>query len=319
MLDKDKYDLFCKEVKEVPVFSRNWWLDAVCGSGNWDVVLVERGEEIVAAMPFSLEKKFGLKVSKMPPLTQTLGVWIKYPQGQKYASRLSYEKEIFTEIIEKMPKFDIFEQNFHYTVTNWLPFYWKGFSQTTRYTYIIEGLADLDYVFSEFKSNVRNKIRKAEKIVVPSEKVTLEEFYALNRKTFHRQKKKVPYGIDLLRRMDDALRKRGRRRVFGAIDEEGRLHSALYLIWDDTAAYVHMVGEDPGLRSSGAGILLLWEAIKFTANTLKLEVFDFEGSMLEPVEEVRRAFGARQTPYFTISKIDLPLIFKMLYLLFRDK
>jgi hypothetical protein len=31
-------------------------------------------------------------------------------------------------------------------------------------------------------------------------------------------------------------------------------------------------------------------------------VFDFEGSMLEPIEHFVRAFGGRQTPYFSVSK-----------------
>ena len=36
--------------------------------------------------------------------------------------------------------------------------------------------------------------------------------------------------------------------------------------------------------------------------------FDFEGSMVEPIERFCRAFGARQTPYFTISKGRSPVI-----------
>lgn len=37
--------------------------------------------------------------------------------------------------IDNLPKFDYFNMNFHYSITNWLPFYWRGFKQTTRYTY----------------------------------------------------------------------------------------------------------------------------------------------------------------------------------------
>lgn len=69
-----------------------------------------------------------------------------------------------------------------------------------------------------------------------------------------------------------------------------------------------MGGEDPELRNSGAGILLIWEAMKFTFEVLKLNRFDFEGSMLEPVERVRRDFGAIQTPYFAISKSNSKLL-----------
>ena len=63
---------------------------------------------------------------------------------------------------------------------------------------------------------------------------------------------------------------------------------------------------DPELSHSGATSYLTWEAIKFAATVTN--TFDFEGSMLEPVERFVRAFGARQKPYFEISKIKaLPL------------
>ena len=58
---------------------------------------------------------------------------------------------------------DTFQQKFLPDFTNWLPFYWNGFEQTTRYTYIIEDLVDTEKVFKDFKENIRREIRKAEK------------------------------------------------------------------------------------------------------------------------------------------------------------
>jgi hypothetical protein len=65
---------------------------------------------------------------------------------------------------------------------------------------------------------------------------------------------------------------------------------------------LHLVGEDPALRKSGAGIRLIWEAIKFTSQELGLDRLDFEGSMIEGVEQVRRDCGARQKAYFTLMR-----------------
>ena len=31
-------------------------------------------------------------------------------------------------------------QNFHYGITDWLPFYWEGYRQTTRYTYMLKDI-----------------------------------------------------------------------------------------------------------------------------------------------------------------------------------
>jgi len=119
--------------------------------------VIEKNSNIIGAMPYYMIKKNGFKMIKMPPLTQTMGPWVKYPPNQKYANRLSLEKEVYSEIIKKLPYFDSFSQNYNYRVTNWLPFYWADFQQTTRYTYIIENLNNLNEVLSRFKDNMRIK------------------------------------------------------------------------------------------------------------------------------------------------------------------
>ena len=160
MVAKEKYRKLCITEPSIPIFSKDWWLDAVCGKDNWDVVVIEKGGQVIATMPFYLVKKYGMSMITMPKLTQTMGPWIKYPPNQKYTSRLSFEKRIMIDLINGLPHFDSFSQNFHYSITNWLPFYWHGFKQTTRYTYVIEDLKDLEEVVSRFKGNMRNKIRK---------------------------------------------------------------------------------------------------------------------------------------------------------------
>ena len=60
-----------------------------------------------------------------------------------------------------------------------------------------------------------------------------------------------------------------------------------------------MGGGNPTLRNSGATSLCMWEAIKLASTVTK--VFDFEGSMIEPIERFFRGFGAMQKPYFAIT------------------
>jgi len=310
MTNKEKYREFCKKEKDIPIFSKDWWLDSVCGVDNWDVVLVEKGGQIWASWPYLLKKKFIFKISTMPPLTQTLGIYIKYPEGQKYHNKLSWEKEIINELIEKFPKVDFFSQNFHFSFTNWLPFYWKGFCQTTRYTYIIKDLIlkTEEDILSNIDSSYRNKIKKASKTIKIKDDLNIDEFYEINKKTFLRQNLNIPYNFNFLKNHDEILKEKNRRKIFYAIDSNGNIHSSLYLTWDDFSSYVHMVGEDPELRKSGAGILLLFESIMFTKKVLKLSEFNFEGSMIENIEIVRRSFGAIQKPYFNISKINSKLL-----------
>jgi hypothetical protein len=181
MTNKQKYREFCKKEKNIPIFSKDWWFDAVCGEDNWDVIIVEKGGEIWATMPYCIKKKFGFTLITMPLLTQTLGPYIKYTKNQKYYKKLSWEKEIMNALIEQLPKFDYFLQNWHYSVTNWLPFYWRGFKQNTRYTYIVENL-NIEELEKNFETDVRRKAIKAGVEVLESNDI--KKFYVLNKMTF---------------------------------------------------------------------------------------------------------------------------------------
>lgn len=294
-------------MNDIPIFSQDWWLDIVSINGDWDVVLAEKGGEIVGSMPYYVTKNnLGFKAVVMPPLTQSMGPWLKYPEGQKYTTRLGYEKKIMTELINKLPSFDYFSQNFNYSVTNWLPFYWKGFNQTTKYTYLLEDLNDLEAVFKNFRENVKTDIRKAEKTVKVLSDDNIESTYAIIKKTFDRRKIRTPFSPELLTALDKKCAQHADRKIYVAEDEQGGKHAAIYLVCDARSVYYLLGGGDPDLRKSGATSLLLWEAIRFAASRgLK---FDFEGSMEETIERFFRAFGATQKPYFKITKCKRPFL-----------
>lgn len=306
MTNTDKYRKLCEQESSIPIFSQAWWLDSVAGE-NWDVVIVEKGNEIHASMPFLLKKKYGVTIITQPALTQNLGPWLR-PSDAKYAKRLSREKELMNQLISQLPKHHHFQQNWHFSRENWLPFYWHGFSQYTRYTYQLTSLNDLERVMSGFQENIRREIKKASgraKITVV-EDASLDEFIELNRLVFSRQGMRMPCSPAFIRKIDDAASERGQRKIFIAKDELGTPHAGLYLIWDNDSAYYLMGGGDPKLRSSGATSLCMWKAIQFASTVSKS--FDFEGSMIEPIERFFRAFGAKQVPYFHISKTPSRLL-----------
>lgn len=312
MKNIELYRQLCEREPSIPLFSQAWWLDSVAGKDEWDVVLVEDGGEIVASMPFTIKRAYGFTIISQPILTQNLGPWLKSSDA-KYSRRLSLQKKRIQGLFAQLPAFDHFQQNWHSEITNWLPVYWLGFQQTTRYTYAITELSNLNAVLSDFDSSYRNKIKKASKIVEVKEDLSIEKFYQINALTFSRQNAVVPYTLEFLKKHDQVLAQKKKRKILYA-EAEGKIHSALYLTWDANSSYVHMVGEDPDLRNSGAGILLIWEAIQYTAKSLGLNKFDFEGSMLETVEPVRRDCGGIQIPYFTITKTPSRILKTALFL-----
>ncbi len=312
MTKKAQYRQFCEEEKTIPIFSQPWHLDSVCFDGEWDVILVEKGGQIAASMPYFIKQKGPFKHIAMPWLTKMLGPYIvpKFKGGKK-------EQSIVKALIEQLPEVAHFNQNLHYSIKDWLPFYWKGYQQTTYYSYSISGLQDLDSVFKNFDSDYRNnKIKKAKELVTVSHEGTVEDFYRIMKMSFDRQNTKLAIPLDFLKKYDQVLVENKSRELFFARDEEGRIHSAIYLVWDKERAYYHIAGDDPELRNSGAGILLVWEAIQYSSQVLGLDIFDFEGSMIPGVTKVRRNFGAKQEAFFNIERFD-SVLFRLLRFLKR--
>ncbi|NEP55948.1 MAG: GNAT family N-acetyltransferase [Symploca sp. SIO2G7] len=289
------------KIKEVNcIFQQPWWLESVAPNA-WDAVEVKRNGDLIARMPYAITRKNGLKLLTMPKLTQTLGPWLTLSTA-KYAKQLGQQKDLMTSLISQLPHYDYFCQNFHYSVTNWLPFYWKGFHQTSYYTYCLDRLDDLEKVWSESQENIRTDIRKARKQVTVRTDLGVDDFLCVNALTFKRQGKPLPYSSKLVQRLDTACLEYQARKIFFAEDIQGRIHAAIYIVWDENSAYYLMGGADPELRNSGATSLLMWEAIQFAATVTKK--FDFEGSMIESVERFFRAFGARQIPYFQVTDMS---------------
>lgn len=305
---RERYRQLCASEASIPLFCQAWWLDAVAGDA-WDVVLYEKDNTVLGSMPFVLKKKVGLNLLAMPTLTQHLGPWVR-PTTGKIAKRLAYEKNVLAELASLIlaRKFDHFDSSWSYTQRNWLPFYWAGFKQSTRYTYALEDLSCQDALWTQFQDNIRGDIRKAEgrfKLKVRTD-LTAEDFFKLNNLVFERQGMAVPYSLDLVQRIDAACADRNARTIFIAEDEDGRRHAGVYMVWDEHSAYYIMGGGDPELRNSGATSLCMWEAIKFACKVTSR--FDFEGSMLEPVERFFRAFGATQVPYLSVTKTPSRLL-----------
>lgn len=309
----EKYRVLCAQEPSIPLFGQAWWLDATVDEGSWDVVLVEKGNAIVAAMPYVIRKCQGFTLLGQPALTQALGPWLRETEG-KSSTKLAQHKDWLQALIAQLPSFDHFTQNWHWQMGNWLPFYWAGFQQTTRYTYILQALGDEQTLWRGLRENIRREIKKASNrfYLRVRDDLTVDDFLVLNRMVFTRQDMALPYTEAVVRKLDQACVARQARKIFIAEDEQGRRHAGVYIIWDGNSAYYLMGGGDPELRNSGATSLCMWEAIKFAATVTHR--FDFEGSMIEPVERFFRAFGAQQTPYFKVSKTPSRIIKTALFL-----
>ncbi|MDR0537548.1 MAG: GNAT family N-acetyltransferase [Tannerellaceae bacterium] len=296
---KEKYRRLCREENDIPIFSRDWWLDIVCRTERWDVLLFEEKDCIRAAFPVYMPAS---NIISMPPFTQTMGIWFApETEDTKYLSILSSRQAIAQKFIVNLPAFSSFLQNFNYNISDWLPFYWKGFEQTTRYTYILKDINNQELLWNNMNSNIRRNISKAKekhKISV-CRNLHVDELISMVSQTFDRQNLKAKH-LPVLKRLVAEARKRNQGDIWGGFDSEGNLHAAAFIVWQKSSAYYIAGGSSASLRSSGAHSLVLWEAVR--AVSAYTGVFDFEGSMIPGVERFFREFGGIQMPYFSIYK-----------------
>ena len=304
MTNKQRYEIFCDEHPEIPLFMQAWWLNAVCTpeGKEWDVFFAEENGKIIGVLPYHLLKKWGFKIIVQPQQTQYNGVWIDYPKEMKLHKRYSLEKRVINNFIEQLEKLKVsfYSQNFHHSFTNWQPFYWRGFRQTTRYTYILKNIADTDTIFNNIHPRYRQKIRKCETELMVDFNLSPEEFYNFHKNSLIEKNNIITYSERLFLSVFQAASERKQGKIIAIRNKNNDLLSALFFVWDENYGYNIDTVRKINHGSNNTSVFMIWEAIKFLENCTKN--YDFEGSMIEGVAKRNQYFGAKQLPYFTISK-----------------
>ena len=303
MRNKEAYIRFCESNPDMPVFLKDWWLDAVYGD-DWDVLFYKEEDKVLAAMPYSLHRKFGFSSILPPQLTPVTGLWIAYPENMSRLNRYSLEIKAMDDFAKQIDgiKPDYFLSKFHHSLCSWLGFHWNGYSQTTRYTYRFDLTQGEEALLAMTDKSVRKRIRKLEKedFVIRTD-LSTKEFYQVNCKTYERQKMNCPFSYEQFERIDKEAEKRNISGKYAICDAEGNVHSVAYVIFDNKVCQGIFSGSNPSYRQSNAATLLLWHILKESIRRGCAE-YDFNGSMLKPIETFIRHFGAEQTPYFLIEK-----------------
>jgi hypothetical protein len=267
--------------------------------GDVSVLACFSGNQIIAGIPLYFERHLGIRVCTMPKLTRTWGIVMRPLEG-KISAAAARETKILRIFAVELSRYSIFFQAFHPSLSNWLPFYWSGFRQTTRFTYVIDDLSDLSRAWQEMSESARGQVRKAERAGLSAVPCGIEEVYRCECESFLRQGRRPSHSESLLRRVHNSAKENDSAACFAVVDREGMVYSARLLVWDKNRAYNLVAGADTGLRGSGANSLGVWKAIQFVAQ--RTRGFDFAGSVIESIARFNRNFGAKQVPYNYVIK-----------------
>ncbi len=255
---------------------------------------------------FSLwkERRLRLQVLRNPPFTPQIGPFLE-SRATNAAARTAEQRNV----VEAMAAYledagaAVISLGLSLGVVDCLPFYWRGYKVVPHYTHRIDLAQDEVSLLAAFSKERRNDIRKAEKdgIEVGEAKDT-RSIRNLVTQTFARSGKNFPRAA--METIFAGFPPGERSHCFTASDR-GRELAGVYVIHDCRTAY-YLMGGYADNAHHGAGALAMWHAI-LRAKELGLDVFDFEGSMIPPIERYFRGFGGVLTPIMSVHKAWLPL------------
>ena len=292
--DFENWDRFVDISPQGSLFAKHFYLNAV--GLPYQIRVLKKNDTIQGGIVLA---KNELRLFANPLLTKYLGVLLRPIEG-KYVHRITQEKQIVEQIVDHI-NIRSFDYTFHPEFKNWLPFYWKGYRQTSRYTYRIADLKNVDQIIKNAESRIRKNIRKAEKHNIDiDDSVSLSDFYHINALSFKRQGGPIPYSFSFFSRFYHALKKYNAIKLLAAKDSKNQIHAVCGIVYDNNCGYLLFNGSNPDVANVEANTLLIMKTIKYAAKVT--QAFDFEGSMIKPIERFYRGFGGKMTAYMNIWK-----------------
>ena len=304
----EKWNEFVDRSPQGYIWDYTWWVN-VLADGDFRVCVVLDDDNIIVAgviLPF-----FSTKKVHNTTLTQSQGFLYEdfsKRNNMRLQKQLTTQKEYCNLLFDYIIKdIDDFTMRFFYEFKYWLPLYWKGCTQTTWYTYVIDYsnyIPDEEFKrFSKGHKWILNKVEKKSDLKV-YETTDIEEYLNESEKTYIRQGVKRPYTAELIRKLHNEIQKHNMGKIFKIVDSNNVIHGIEYHLYNKKESYYWLGASDEELRNSGGHTYLTWYAIQYFAD--KVERFNFGGSMIEAVEKNFRNFSSEPKQYFYIKYYKHP-------------
>ncbi len=309
MTAKQEYINFVKSYEGyIPLFLLPKWLDIVSEGRNWDVALV-KNKEIVGIWPYIVYKKYHLKFMLQPILSPFLGPHLFYPINQtKTESKLAFEKKVISKLIDQIPKnLRILKVKTNPSLTNWLPFYWRGFKQSTHYTYQLD-IANISDLKSGYTSSLRSELKNLPQNVSILESEDAEQVYQLAVSSYNKQDSEIYFSKEVFLNVDQLLKSEGNRSIYVAKRDSGEVIACVYVLYDNSTAFLPIIGRGNISSEESAITKALIHYSIINSHKKGYTVYDFEGSMFPQFEKVFRSFGSHQVPYHVLSRLNSKLL-----------
>lgn len=301
MNNKKLYEKLCNSNSNIPLFKQCWWLNAVCGFTNWNVVLYINNNKVLGAFPYYQKKKFYFKTFLNPPFTSFVGPWIHNSIKNDYEIN-----KITSYLINKLPKFNYIDLKLDYNCSNWLPYYWNGYMQTDNYNIVIKNIIDNDSIFKKFSDTNKRMINKAEKNKLKfCTNITVDEFYENHVYFLKKTSKKINYNFASLKILYENCEAYKCGSLFAIKDQYNNIISIAFIVWDNEAGYIILNSSNNDYKNTGCDQFLIKNILNYLKNITKS--FNFEGSSNKKIFDFYMSFGGEVLNYSRVVKYSSSL------------
>ncbi len=289
-----RWDNFIADSPQYSIYLNTWYLNALQKYYQILVTTNESGE--IQGGIVLMKNEIGMYSN--PLLCKYLGICFKRFTGNEYSIESS-RREVVNKLFSVLKEYKTFDYTFHPSFQNWLNFYWMGYTMRVNYTYQIDlNERDLPQIREQFHGKLRNEIKYAEKQEYLFKKdIPFHQFYEVLQLTYKRQGGPIPYKKKFLQNWYDKVNEEKAVDLFG-VYKENNCMAVAGLLKDSHSANFLFNGINHMNIQRAANEYLVYKIIEHYYG--KTKVFDFEGSMLKPVEAFYRKFGGQRTTYYRI-------------------
>ncbi len=304
-IDPQRWDAFVEKSPQGAVFHLHGFASII--APGWEALIVTKDGNWEAIFPFVARSFWGLRRSLQPRFSQYWGICFREEREQGY-TRLSWEKEVQEALLEGLPRLREVIWRFSPAFRYPLPWHWKGFRLGVRYTFQLDLRQEEASLLAAMATTTRRHIRQG-KTLECTESSHPEQLMNLLRQ-------QAAAGHDIIGQKESDWELMPRliaylqKKKLGRITEMKRggevVASAVFVRFRGQGVY--LLGTYlPGEKGQAAMAPMMWAAI-MEDRAAGMEVFDFEGSMIEGVERFFRRLGAVPVPYLEVTWNDLPMI-----------
>jgi hypothetical protein len=285
------------------LFNSLEWLDNFNGVKTYGIY--DKHDLVIGGFSCACKEFLNFRILLNPPFSPFIGPFF-ISQSQSNSKKINESKRVMTALAGYLqsPKNILVYLAFSPEIVDFQPFQWEKFHVSPNYTYILDLGKSESELFENMSVERRNDIRKA---INDGLKCEGTNDYSIVKKlilkTYTRNKKKI--SVQCIDKILFQYAKSDNSYSFVTY-QGGEPLAGCFCIFDAHTSYYLMSGYDALHKHHGAGALALWNAIRH-AKDKGIKYFDFEGSMIQPIEKYFRGFGGELKPYFRISKANFLL------------